>query len=169
MVYDIGDISLAAGDDTPLTPEILARERFVAQPLAGEWFVLLHADAASMVDGATAQPGQIKTSVAVDPTGRSYVTIDLPRPLALQLGTLTAPTNFQLAIVLDGKVLMAPTVASRLSNRVMLTGFQAREDAEWVAARIRDHPSSLRLQRMLAPGELANEEELRAAFRNRPK
>jgi hypothetical protein len=175
MVQRIADLSRAAGSGATPTPEGLSSERLVAQPRGGEWYLLLHAAPSSIVDCASAKPGgggagEIKTGVRTDDTGAVRVTIELPPPLAIQVRNVTTVLArggaTRLAFVLDGKVLVAPTVMTPLNELLMLAGIKTKADAEWIAARIRDHPSSLRLQGVVTAGELPDEEGLRGDFRS---
>jgi hypothetical protein len=167
----LNDVGLAApgmGSNPKVSPEMLSAEGLVGEPLNADWYVLLHADPASIVDGADAKPGEIVTDVVVH-SGEVWVSIELPQALALKLKGLTKnPQNLRLALVLDGKVMAIPTVLTPLGAHLSLPA-GTRADAEWMAARIRDQPSALRLQRGVAPGELVDEQGLRSDFRSTSK
>jgi aminopeptidase N len=148
------------------TADYFAARDMVVEQHDGRFYVLCWTDPDRSITPLTGDWGFDPVTVSRDPAGRPTVGLSLNPAANALIGDFTQRHLGRfMAIIVDGHVLRAPKIVSRIADRMVLTGQFDDDSAAAVALRIRKGPVEFRLA--VAPGELAadDDRELRARFR----
>lgn len=156
---------VAPGDPAPIADQLKARQ-FVAEPMGGEWYILVRNDPAGRYEARNEQRPTTATAETT-PEGEVAVAFTVPAGSRKALTDFSGKNlNRAVALTIDGLVYSAPNLQSKLSAAVLfvLPGSEL-EHARTLADRLARWQAVLSLRALVQPGENPDEGELRRKFR----